>query len=374
AGSAEPLVQLVQPRGAERRMERRVQGFELWRGQRHRQRYGVFPRVLRRAGFGDRDDGAAADHPREGDRGGRAATRRADLLQGALADDEVAFAAERRVGHDRYAVFVAPGQQFPLDATVVETVGNLIGCAAPAIRHTQQRLHLLDVEIGHSPRANLASRTQLLKRGHDAGELRAGSRRVQQIEIQVVGAKALEAGGARTRDAIPGHLVGLNLGDQEDPFALTGQHVTDELLRAAAAVVSRGIQQSHAERHAGAQRSFLQRGRMLSIPQMPAALSSAGSVLPSGSFTVRATAFAGGAVPRPWLLACGASIAPRTGSDRPRAAQRAANRRRLSNCSVIGCAISWRQNRAFRQTGQVLRNARSLRNAGSLWYVEKNAG
>jgi hypothetical protein len=42
-------------------------------------------------------------------------------------------------------------------------------------------------------------------------------------------------------------LIALHLGDQEYALALTGKHVTKELLGAAVAVVSRRIEQGHAE-------------------------------------------------------------------------------------------------------------------------------
>src|ERR1035441_5243285 len=82
---------------------------------------------------------------------------------------------------------------------------------------------------------------------------------MQQIEIQMLAAETSEARRASTRDAIAGHLIALHLGDQEYAVALTGNHVTNELLGAAVAVVSRRIDQRHAERNACAQRLFLDR-------------------------------------------------------------------------------------------------------------------
>src|SRR4029077_6557296 len=95
---------------------------------------------------------------------------------------------------------------------------------------------------------------------------------MQQIEIQILGAETSEACRASTRDAIAGDLIALHLGDQEYALALTGNHVTDELLGAAAAVVSRRIDQRHAERNACAQRLVLNSWRMPSLTEVPAAL------------------------------------------------------------------------------------------------------
>src|ERR1700729_47397 len=112
----------------------------------------------------------------------------------------------------------------------------------------------------------------MFKCRHHAGELRAGNRPMQQIEIQIRAPETSEAGRASTRDAIAGHLITLHLGDQEYTVALTGNHVIDELFGAALAVVSRRIDQRHAERNAGAQRLFLDIQWMPSLTEVPAAL------------------------------------------------------------------------------------------------------
>src|SRR5467141_491423 len=95
---------------------------------------------------------------------------------------------------------------------------------------------------------------------------------MQQIEIQIFAAETSEARRASTRDAIARHLIALHLGDQEYAVALTGNHVTKELLGAAVAVVSRRIDQRYAERNACAQRLFLDSWRMPSLTEVPAAL------------------------------------------------------------------------------------------------------
>src|ERR1039457_422601 len=95
---------------------------------------------------------------------------------------------------------------------------------------------------------------------------------MQQIEIQMFTAEPREARRASTRDAIARHLIALHLRDQEHAVALTGNHVTNELLGAAIAVVSRRIDQRHAERNACAQRLFLDSCRMPSLTEVPATL------------------------------------------------------------------------------------------------------
>ena len=51
----------------------------------------------------------------------------ADLRQRAVTYYEVIVAAERRVRHDRQIVLLAPRQDIAPNATVVETVRDLIG-------------------------------------------------------------------------------------------------------------------------------------------------------------------------------------------------------------------------------------------------------
>ena len=95
---------------------------------------------------------------------------------------------------------------------------------------------------------------------------------MQQVEVEMVGAEASEACLASTGDAVSRHLTGLHLRDQEDPVALTGNHLADKLLGATVSVISRRIEQSHAERNAGMYRLRFDRRRMSSLPEVPGTL------------------------------------------------------------------------------------------------------
>src|SRR2546421_53082 len=92
-----------------------------------------------------------------------------------------------------------------------------------AVWNTEQIFHLANVEVGYTPSANLSRRAQLFESCYNAGELRAGDWRMQQIEIEMVGAETSQARLASTRDAISRHLVGLHLGDQESAQLLAPQ-------------------------------------------------------------------------------------------------------------------------------------------------------
>lgn len=82
----------------------------------------------------------------------------ADLRQRAVTYYEAIVAPERRVRHDRQVVLLAPRQNIALNATVVETVRDLIGGAAMAVRNAEEIFHLINVEIGYAPSANLSRR------------------------------------------------------------------------------------------------------------------------------------------------------------------------------------------------------------------------
>ena len=82
----------------------------------------------------------------------------ADLRQRAVTYYEVIVTAERRVRRDRQVVLLAPRQNIALNATVVETVRDLIGGAAMAVWNAEKIFHLANVEIGYAPSANLPRR------------------------------------------------------------------------------------------------------------------------------------------------------------------------------------------------------------------------
>src|SRR5215831_1796 len=95
------------------------------RCQCKRERYGVLPYMLGRAGFGNCNDLTIADGPGQRDSGCRATMGGADTCKRGVAQQASAGAAERRVGHHRHAVLLAPWQQITLDAAIVEVIKDL---------------------------------------------------------------------------------------------------------------------------------------------------------------------------------------------------------------------------------------------------------
>src|SRR5450432_3369448 len=88
--------------------KRRIQSLEVLLHEHRRKRHSVFLDVRRRTGLGNCDNGSAANHPGERDRGGGATIGGADLRQLAVAHHEVIVAAEGRVRHDRQLVLLTP--------------------------------------------------------------------------------------------------------------------------------------------------------------------------------------------------------------------------------------------------------------------------
>jgi hypothetical protein len=110
------------------------------------------------AGFGNCDNVPAANDKAQRNRGWRATMHGAELHQRALTQQSAGVfdAAERRSGHHRHIVLRAPGQNVTLKVTDTETVTNLIGCASMAVWNAEQLFHLVNVEVGNAPSANLS--------------------------------------------------------------------------------------------------------------------------------------------------------------------------------------------------------------------------
>src|ERR1700723_761584 len=88
----------------------------------------------------------------------------------------------------------------------------------------------------------------------------------------MVGAEPAEARLASVGDAVSSDVVGLHLGDQEDVVALLGNHLAEELLGTTVSVITRRIEQRHAERNTCLYGLFFDSLRMPSLSEMPGTL------------------------------------------------------------------------------------------------------
>ena len=80
-------------------------------------------------------DFTAPNGPGEGDSGWRAAMCCANLGERRITQQRAARSAKRGVGHYWQCVLRTPEQQVMFNGAVTETVGNLISCAAIAMRN-----------------------------------------------------------------------------------------------------------------------------------------------------------------------------------------------------------------------------------------------
>jgi hypothetical protein len=90
---------------------------------------------------------------------------------------------------------------------------------------------------------------------------------VQQVEIELIAAKAGEACLARARDAVSRRMFGQYLGDEEYAIAVTSNDAADEFLGAAVAVELCRVNHCHPQRNTSAQRFFFNRFRTFSLPE-----------------------------------------------------------------------------------------------------------
>ena len=114
---------------------RSIQCLKLLRCQCHCQRDGVLLYMRDRTRFGNCNDVTAADGPGKRNSGCRAVVCCANTCKRGITQQIGAGATERRIGHHRHAVPLAPWQPFMFNAAVLEAVRDLIGRAAIALRN-----------------------------------------------------------------------------------------------------------------------------------------------------------------------------------------------------------------------------------------------
>ena len=76
----------------------------------------------------------------------------ANLGERGITQQRAARSAKWGVG----CVLRTPGQQVMSNGAVTKTVGNLICCAAIAMRNIKKPVHVADIKIGDAPGANFS--------------------------------------------------------------------------------------------------------------------------------------------------------------------------------------------------------------------------
>ncbi len=151
-----------------------------------------------------------------------------------------------RIGHQWHAVLLAPGQQRKLRPASGQIVKYLIGGAVPAVRNSEKLFHVVRVEIGDAPVADLAVPLQSFESRHGFFEW-VLSAPVQQIEIDVVGAEPGEAALAGVSSAGGTGIPRIDLAYQKHVFAMIDDSPADYLFRSAVRVHFRSVNQRHAK-------------------------------------------------------------------------------------------------------------------------------
>jgi hypothetical protein len=187
------------------------------------------------AGLGDRDDAILPEQPGERDVRRRHVVTSRDGAQRAMAEQPALL--DRRVRHHRDLLLAAPGQQIELDAAPREVVEHLVGRHRSAAGEPHQLDHVIQVEIADAPVPDLAGALQREECLEGLRELRLAAP-VQEIEVDAIGAQALQAALARRDRALARRVVGKHLADQEDLVAARPERVGHQLFRGAVAYIS----------------------------------------------------------------------------------------------------------------------------------------
>src|SRR6516165_1856554 len=249
-----------------------IQCLKLLRPERQGKRDGVLFYMRRQTGFGNCNDVAASDSPGQRNSSRRATACCANLCQCWTAQYADTATTERRIGHHRHAMLLAPWQQVIFDAAVADVVRDLIGRAEIAVWNMEELFHVPDAEVGHTPGSNLPRRAETFERRDNDGQVGAPISPVREVKIEVF---SPETGKARLASAHNGvscrHVI--HFGDQEYAVALTGNRAADQFLGAAVAVPLRRVNQRHTEGKPCAQRFLLNSCRMSPLAEMPRALS-----------------------------------------------------------------------------------------------------
>src|SRR6185437_3712595 len=171
------------------------------------------PRI---AGLGNADQIGCAHAPGDRDLRGTRATRAPESLEQRMA--RKAAATQRRVGHRENGMLALPGQQIELDAARLQAVEELIALRGTGKSQARLRLtpalQILQREVADPKVTDEPAFAQLRQRPQGLVEwMRPGP--VQQVQIQVAAAQALDRVLAGTHRAAQRCVRGLDLTDEK---------------------------------------------------------------------------------------------------------------------------------------------------------------
>ncbi len=159
---------------------------------------------------------------------------------------------ERRVGDHGRALSRAPGQHRMLDCAFLQVIQHLIAGRMSRSRDGRDLVKILDVEIAHAPRQNLAVAQQCVEAGDGVLQGRSAAP-VKQVAIQPVGAQPRERLFAGRHGAALRGVARQHLRHQENLVAPALDRRADHRFRGSGPIHLGGIDMRQTEVEAAAQ-------------------------------------------------------------------------------------------------------------------------
>src|SRR5262245_20022836 len=158
----------------------------------------------------------------------------------------------------------------------MEIVKHLVSAGFVAPIKIDELFHIGDIEVADAPVANLACAHELLERFESLLQGNSPAP-MQQVKVDLVDAKPHQAAVAGFDGSAQRRMMGEDLADQENLVAASIDRVSDEIFGGAVGVHFGGIDQSHAEFDAEAQRGDLFDPPARVLGHVPRALSEHGN-------------------------------------------------------------------------------------------------
>src|SRR5712692_9882687 len=246
-----------------------VYGREIFWGEGEVEGARVLAHVLGSSRLRDGEERGPAREEVEGDLARRLAEALGDVRH---RPSHESAAGQRRVADHGDPLALAMGEHVLFDGAVTQVVEDLIAGEADPAEPGLGGLHLGHVEIADPDEARLAGGAELDHGPHGVGDGVPPVPPVEEIEIHVVRAQALERALARLDGASIGGIRGHDLGGDEGLVAPAGQGLGHDLLGVSVAVHLGRVDMAQAEIETERQRSDLVLPELALLAHVPGAL------------------------------------------------------------------------------------------------------
>src|ERR1022692_5087785 len=192
--------------------------------------------------LGNRAYAGLTEQPGQRDLSWSCAYRFGKRVQAAITQQPAS--THRRIRHHRDVVLPTKRKEIPFDSSAAEVIHHLICRATRSVRQRKQLLHVGVVEIGNPPIAYEAIVAQRLECIDRLGEWNVPAP-VQEVEIEAIDAKPLQAALACSDSTAPAGMMRINLADHECLLAPRGDRLADDLFGSAVGIHLGGVDQGH---------------------------------------------------------------------------------------------------------------------------------